>query len=259
MGDDGVRRGALSLVLVYALCHDDASEARVRSEWGGRAWLVPLRMPTTARQDGHGILMAAPLLAAEHAWHARRFVGFVLYSSADANKCGRALVDEFVRGVEDGWAPAADADVVGFAVMGGAFCYGDPHVANHPNFTAVWDAALTTLDPRLALPFRTFFSNQWVARPALVLAFHAWYASLALPRLEADARTFGPAYDRARTPARRPTPPEMLKAGMADLPLEAAILERLPGAYFQRVQHGLDVRSAFVRDGALVLQAVAPA
>ena len=102
---------------------------------------------------------------------------------------------------------------------------------------------LERVAPLVAAPvFRTFFCNQFVARPMLVARYAAWLQDVALPRIEADGRAHAPAFDSARRADYKPPPAALRDAGYADWPLLPFIMERVSGAYFATLAATLGVR-----------------
>jgi hypothetical protein len=232
---DAPRRGAppRPRMLVYVLCHDDASEARARRDWP-QPWARPLRTPTSARVECGGILAAAAR-SAEDGWDGLDYVGFLQYSAADPQKDApvrmTAAADAVQRGI---------ADVVALSRWCGApHPHGDPHTVHHVALAVVWEE---TLLPALGFArgapppcFRTFFHNHWLARPPLVRAYALWLKHVALPALETDPRVFQGAWDRAAEPATKPVAPALAALGFADWPLLCYVQERLAGFYFAHV------------------------
>jgi len=231
-------------VLVYVLCHDDASEAHAHHAFGAYPWAHVLRMTTgTGRCETQGILDAARRCDADR-WWARAYVGFLQYSSATKPSSNGTtvlqVVLEFVERVERGDAACPD-DVFAFSRARYADPRGDACVDVHGDaYERVWSERVA---PLVAAPvFRTFFCNQFVARPMLVARYAAWLQDVALPRIEADGRAHAPAFDSARRVDYKPPPAALRDAGYADWPLLPFILERVSGAYFATLAATLGVR-----------------
>ena len=214
------------LVLFYIVCHDDASERIARDDWPYH-WARPLRVKTTARCDNDAIHRSLELMRRD-AWHRRKFVGWLQYSSR--RKGAHDGVVQFVRDVESGQHDARDVVVFGYE-REPPMRYGDNCVHNHVNYTDVWNETVCGIDARLGGPFKTFYSSQYAAKPELMLRFYCWIAAH-VGIIESDARVFGDAFDRRRFPDMKRPPATLVAAGYADWPLLPYLLERLPAAYF---------------------------
>ena len=163
------------------------------------------------------------------------------YSSADRGKGANPFIGALVAAIQEG---RATADVYSLAQWTGEpHAFGDPHALQHVGLEAVWrERLLPALGLTESLPFRTFFSNQWLARPRLVSAYAQWLAHVALPAVEEDARVFAPAWDREQQPHMKAVAPALAALGYADWPLLCYLQERLAAFYFQRILHDVVVR-----------------
>lgn len=225
-------------VLVYVLCFDEASEAAARALAAAHAWATPMRLRTTTLFESEPLALRAEALAEADDWAARRYVGWLSWRAFEKFPGLRAPATARLDALA---APTFDAatgpDVVPLLIAPVPMRYGDEWHAVHPSLRALWDETLVQhLHPALAHPFQSFLCSYYVARPAHLLRFAAFLRRAVL-LLAADARTFADAtYPRPVTEAMR-------AAGMAHYPHMPFLLERLAGAYFQRVEPGVRIEA----------------
>lgn len=218
-------------VIIYVLSYSEATEAAARAKFSGQPW-YHIQIPTTDYFENLVFIDLVPTLSVNHSWATRDYVGFVSHKGFD--KFSWANLSEsagpVMSSIQNG---TCKADVIAWHAEAKRLPYGGLSSLSQASFPIVWDSSVKALDSRLVLPFRTFFSNYWLARPGLVLQYSSWLR-LAVLRLVKDPHFFHPVSYRDVTP-------EMKQAGMDFYPLAPFLLERMPGAYFQNVVGGLDI------------------
>ncbi len=164
--------------VVYVLAYDEASEARAREEYGGRGWARVVRLPDPAAgpphsrnaryMEGAAFLSLLPSLRDE--WRDADFVGTLSWRASDKIHIPPDLerILEEVRG----------SDVV--ALLPSTEALLPQAVRAHPRFLECWVPLLLRLGVGAAEAVQhdvaCFFCNYWLATPARMDAWLAWFA-----------------------------------------------------------------------------------
>ena len=194
-------------VVVYVLCHDDASEAIARASFGAYPWAHPLRIPSTPYRET--VVFDSLLAQRRDEWKDADYVGTLswrahwkirvpdIQAEVDA-ECERRRLQG--RPSSDVWAlwPSPGTRLLEQATT----C--------HPRFADVWCPLLRALgyddsqtrDP--AVP--AFFGNYWMASPEWMERYMAFYTRAKLvmdtdPGLQ-DALWSDARYGGAQSPER---------------------------------------------------------
>jgi len=227
-------------VLIYIICHDNASEAAAFAGFSRYAWARVERVMTSPLFENE-IFLRAGELSRRDDWSSRAFVGTLSYRAFEKHRSLRFYVERKIWALARADVKSAETpDAVSFLSEGAPSLFGGDSALDHPGFASVWNSTVCDIDRRLCLPFRAWYCNYWVARPEHWLAFADWLQLSALPRLILDNRLT----DTSQVmyvigSSIRPPSEDMLRVGMQQFPLMPFVLERLPGAYFQHIHTGL--------------------
>lgn len=158
--------------VVYVLAYDDASEARAREEYDKCAWARVVRLsgalPGARYMEGAAFLSLLPSLRDE--WRDADFVGTLSWRASDKIH----IPPNFERVLEE----VRGSDVV--ALLPSTEKLLPQAVRSHPRFLECWVPLLLRLGVEPAEAVRDdvacFFCNYWLATPARMDEWLAWFA-----------------------------------------------------------------------------------